>query len=182
LGLVEIGAIELHPWNAPVEDFERADQMVIDLDPGDGVDWDAVLEAAFRLREMMRAEGFSPWPKLTGGKGIHLMAPLDPPIPHDEAHRTARRIVSELAARFPGSYILSAQANRRGRLFLDYLRNGRGTTAIGTYSPRVRQGFPIAAPVTWSRLEAGLRPDVFTLHSPFRPRRHDANTGSGRRK
>jgi bifunctional non-homologous end joining protein LigD len=110
--------------------------MVIDLDPGDGVDWDAVLEAAFRLREMMRAEGFSPWPKLTGGKGIHLMAPLDPPIPHDEAHRTARRIVSELAARFPGSYILSAQANRRGRLFLDYLRNGRGTTAIGTYFRR----------------------------------------------
>jgi DNA primase len=69
------------------------------------------------------------------------------PLPHDEAHRIARRLVSELASQFPDEYILSAQARRRGRIFLDYLRNGRGTTAIGTDSPRAREG----APVTWSR-------------------------------
>lgn len=76
------------------------------------------------------------------------MAPLDQPLSHDEAHRIARRLVSQLAARFPDQYILSAQARRRGRNFLDYLRNGRGTTAIGTWSPRARENFPIAAPVT----------------------------------
>src|SRR3954454_21749134 len=118
----------------------------------------------------MKVQGFATWPKLTGGRGVHLMAPLDNPLPHDEAHRVARRLVSELAAQFPDRYIVSAQARRRGRIFLDYLRNGRGTTAIGTYSPRVRNGFPIAAPVSWSRIEAGIRSDAFTMKSPFRVR------------
>src|ERR1700716_1791286 len=122
------------------------------------------------MRDLMKADGFATWPKLTGGKGIHLMAPLERPVSHDEAHRTARRLVSALAARFRDEYILSAQARRRGRIFLDYLRNGRGTTAIGVYSPRAREGFPIAAPVSWSRLEAGIRPDAFTIESPFRAR------------
>jgi bifunctional non-homologous end joining protein LigD len=120
------------------------------------------------MRDLMKAEGFVTWPKLTGGKGIHLMAPLDQPLSHDEARQTARRLVSALTARFPDDYILSAQARRHGRIFLDYLRNGRGTTAIGTYSPRARKGFPIAAPVSWSRVEAGIKPDAFTIMSPFR--------------
>jgi bifunctional non-homologous end joining protein LigD len=168
LGLVEIGAVELHPWNATVDDIEHADRIVIDLDPGEGVAWDAVVETALELRRMMQREGFTTWPKLTGGKGIHLMAPLDEPLLHDRAHRLARTLVSNFAARDPSRYILSAQANRSGCIFLDYLRNGRGTTAVGTYSPRVRKGFPIAAPVSWARIEQGTRPDAFTLEHPFR--------------
>jgi len=168
LGLVEIGAVELHPWNSLVEDFEHADRIVIDLDPGEGIGWDAVVETALDLRRLMTAEGFETWPKLTGGKGIHLMAPLDRPVLHDKAHRTAKQLVSALAARSPDRYLLSAQAKRRGRIFLDYLRNGRGTTAIGTYSPRAREGFPIAAPVSWKRIENGIAPDAFTIESPFR--------------
>jgi bifunctional non-homologous end joining protein LigD len=170
LGLVEIGAIELHPWNATVDDFEHADRIVIDLDPGEGVEWQAVVAAALRTRELMQAEGLDPWPKLTGGKGIHLMAPLDEPVTHDQARATARRLVSVLAARFPDDYIFSAQARRHGRIFLDYLRNGRGTTAIGTWSPRAREGIPIAAPVTWTAVEAGIRPDAFTINNSFRAR------------
>jgi bifunctional non-homologous end joining protein LigD len=168
--LVAIGAVELHPWNAAVESFERADRLVIDLDPEEGIPWEAVVEAALRTRGILQSEGLSTWPKLTGGKGIHVMAPLPKPIPHDEAHRYAHRLVRRLAEEDPEHYILSAQGNRRGRIFLDYLRNGRGTTAIGTYSPRAREGFPIAAPVTWPRIEAGIRPDAFTMKSPFRAR------------
>ncbi|MCK1716067.1 MULTISPECIES: DNA ligase D [unclassified Bradyrhizobium] len=171
LGLVQIGAVELHPWNSNVEDFERADRIVVDLDPGEGVAWESVAETALELRILMKREGFGTWPKLTGGKGIHLMAPLAEPMLHDQAHRIARGLVSEFAARDPGRYILSAQAARNGRIFLDYLRNGRGTTAIGTYSPRAREGFPIAAPVTWKRIESGIRPDAFTIESPFRVKR-----------
>jgi len=171
LGLVEIGAIELHPWNSTVEDFERADRIVIDLDPGDDIEWDAVADTALELRTRMKIEGFDTWPKLTGGKGIHRMAPLAEPMLHDQAHRIARGLVSEFAARNPARYNLSAQARRSGRIFLDYLRNGRGTTAIGTYSPRAREGFPIAAPVTWKRIEGGIRPDAFTMDSPFRLKR-----------
>jgi bifunctional non-homologous end joining protein LigD len=170
LGLVQIGAVELHPWNAVVEDFEHADRIVIDLDPGEGVHWDAVVETALDLRTLMKREGFETWPKLTGGKGIHLMAPLDQPMLHDKAHRVAHQLVSALAARHPDRYLLSAQAKRRDRIFLDYLRNGRGTTAIGTYSPRAREGLPIAAPVTWKRIESGIAPNAFTMDGPFRAR------------
>src|SRR5205085_3335219 len=147
---VTLGAVELHPWNATVDNFEHADEVVVDLDPGEGVEWQAVIEAALRMRDIMKVEGLKPWPKLTGGKGIHVMAPLREALTHDEAHRYARRLVGALAESDPQHYIVSAQASRRGRIFLDYLRNGRGTTAIGTYSPRVRESFPIAAPVTWS--------------------------------
>lgn len=168
LGLVEIGAVELHPWNARVEEIELADRIVVDLDPGEGVDWNEVVESSLLMRDLMREHGFDTWPKLTGGKGIHLMAPLRDRVTHDEAHRIARRLVSELASRYPDRYTLSAQARRRGLIFLDYLRNGRGTTAIGTYSPRGRPRFPIAAPVTWARIEAGIRPDAFTMQHPFR--------------
>ncbi|WP_024513330.1 DNA ligase D [Bradyrhizobium sp. ARR65] len=171
LGLVGIGAVELHPWNAPVDDIEHADRIVIDLDPGQGVEWDAVVETALSLRDFMHEQRLKTWPKLTGGKGIHLIAPLDIPILHDQAHRTARQLVSAFAARNPDRYILSAQEKRGGRIFLDYLRNGRGTTAIGPYSPRARQGFPIAAPTTWARIEKGIKPDAFTIAIPFRVRR-----------
>jgi bifunctional non-homologous end joining protein LigD len=177
LGLVEIGAVELHPWNSVVADFEHADRIVIDLDPGEGVDWDAVVDAALDLRILMKEKGFETWPKLTGGKGIHLMAPLDKPVLHDQAHRIAQRIVSTFAARDPERFILSAQAKRSGRIFLDYLRNGRGTTAIGAYSPRARQGFPIAYPVTWKRIESGISADAFTMDSPFRAHRSVVKAG-----
>jgi bifunctional non-homologous end joining protein LigD len=72
--LVELGAVVLHPWNSTVEDFEHTDRLVIDLDPGEGMEWEAEVQAALRMRDLMEAEGFTTWPKLTGGKGIHLMA------------------------------------------------------------------------------------------------------------
>ena len=170
LGLVEIGTVELHPWNATVDDIELADRIVVDLDPGEGIAWNEIVESSLLMRDLMREEGCDPWPKLTGGKGIHLMAPLQDRISHDEAHRIARRLVADLASRFPDRYILSAQAKRTSMIFLDYLRNGRGTTAIGTYSPRARHNFPIAAPVTWTRIESGIPPDAFTMANPFRPK------------
>jgi bifunctional non-homologous end joining protein LigD len=177
LGLVQIGAVELHPWNATVDDIERADRIVIDLDPGEDVPWQAVADAALAMRELMKAEGLATWSKLTGGKGIHVMAPLADRLPHDETHRFARGLVTALARRDPRLFVLSAQAKRRGRIFLDSLRNGRGTTAIGAYSPRARAGFPIAAPVSWSRIEAGIRPDAFTMDDPFRGRRESGGQG-----
>jgi DNA primase len=103
------------------------------------------------------------------------MASLRKPILHDEAHRYALRLVRRLADDNPRRYALSAQRNRRGRIFLDYLRNGRGTTAIGTYSPRVCEDLPIAVPVTWSRIEAGIRSDAFTINSPLRARSDTAS-------
>jgi len=130
LGLVAMDAVELHPWNATIDDIERADRIVIDLDPGEGVDWDFVVDTALTFRDLLHAEGLKSWPKVTGGKGLHLMAPLDQPIPHDGARQYARRLVQTLMDKKPDQYLLSASpAARRGRIFLDYLRNGRGNTA-----------------------------------------------------
>jgi bifunctional non-homologous end joining protein LigD len=117
LGLVDIGAVELHPWNARVDDIERADMLVVDLDPGKDVPWDAVIEAALAMRELLEVQGLETWPKLTGGKGLHLMAPLAQTMPHDQAHALARRLVVALADKNPRRYTVSAQAKRDGRIF-----------------------------------------------------------------
>jgi bifunctional non-homologous end joining protein LigD len=169
LGLVEIGVVEVHPWNATVDDIEHPDTLVFDLDPGEGVSWNFVVETAIGMRDLLIEEGLTSWPKLTGGKGLHLMVPITPDLDHDEAHRYCKELAQRFAAKDPGLYTISAALMKRpGRLFIDYLRNGRGTTAVGTYSPRARSGFPIAAPASWREVEAGVRPDTYSLRKPAR--------------
>ncbi|CDX30927.1 DNA ligase D [Mesorhizobium sp. SOD10] len=171
LGLVAMDAVELHPWNAKVDDIEHADRVVLDLDPGEGVPWDQVIEAALSLRDILEAAGLESWPKVTGGKGIHLMAPLTTRMTHDRARQLARSLAQRLVDADPDRYLVSADpVARRGHIFLDYLRNGRGNTAVGAFSPRARPGFAIARPVTWRQVERGLQPDAFTLAHPFNAR------------
>jgi bifunctional non-homologous end joining protein LigD len=170
LGLVEIGVIELHPWNATVDDIEHADRLIFDLDPGTGVTWDFVIRSAFALRQILRKEGHPCWPKLTGGKGLHIVVPLDygKKLSHDEAHAYSMQLAERLANTNPERYTTSAaMADRRGRLFIDFLRNGRGTTAVGPYSPRARARIPIAAPTTWPKVKGGIRSDAFTIFAPL---------------
>jgi bifunctional non-homologous end joining protein LigD len=169
LGLVDMEVVELHAWNSTVDDIEHADQMVFDLDPGPGIGMGFVVEIAVALRELLSREGLDSWPKLTGGKGVHVMVPLrERKLAHDESRHFSRMLAEQVAARQPDRLTTSAALTARdGRLFIDYLRNGRGTTAVATYSPRARRGFPIAAPTTWSALERGIRPDAFTLSRPW---------------
>ena len=175
LGLVEMGVVELHPWAATVDDYERADQLVFDLDPGDGVPWELMIDTALAMRGILDAEGLESWPKTTGGKGLHVMAPLSKQMTHDAAHAYAKRLARQLAATRPDYYVMAADpAKRAARIFIDYLRNGRGTTAVGIYSPRARPGFPIAAPVSWRQVENGVQPDAYTMARPF--------TAPGRKK
>ncbi len=172
LGLVDMGAVELHAWAATVDNIEHPDRLVFDLDPGEGIAWDFVLETALQLRGILQEEGLDSWPKLTGGKGVHLMVPITPGMTHDAARAYCRRVAQRLERTRPRLYTTSAAPERRkGHIFIDYLRNGRGTTAVGAYSPRAQPGFPIAAPVTWAQLMRGLAPDAFTMASPFKPRR-----------
>jgi bifunctional non-homologous end joining protein LigD len=155
-----------------VDDIERPNQLVFDLDPGEGVAWGFVTEIALILRCLLEDEGFETWPKITGGKGIHVMVPITPDMTQDEAHRYCRGVAQRLVSTDPERYTVSASvAKRPGKLFIDYLRNGRGTTAIGTYSPRARRGFPIAAPVSWRDVENGVEPDAFTMQRPPAQRR-----------
>jgi bifunctional non-homologous end joining protein LigD len=168
LGLVELGVVEVHPWGATVEDIERPDTLVFDLDPGEGVEWSFVTDTACALKDLLAHEGLNCWPKLTGGKGIHLMVPIDRSMLWDPAHQYAKRLAETFIERDRGRYTLGASPSARyGKLFVDYLRNGRGTTAVGAWSPRARPAFPIAAPVSWADVRRGIRPDAFTIeHRP----------------
>jgi bifunctional non-homologous end joining protein LigD len=169
LGLVKMDVVEVHPWAALVEDIEHPDHLVFDLVPGPGVRWEAVVKTALTLRDILEDEGYESWPKVTGGKGLHLMVPVASQMTHDAARLFCKRIAQRIERSTPDRYTTSAQpSSRRNRIYFDYLRNGRGTTAIGTYSPRAREGFPIAAPVTWRQVERGIRPDAFTIDHPFR--------------
>jgi bifunctional non-homologous end joining protein LigD len=172
LGLVEMDAVELHPWAATIDDIEHPDRLVFDLDPGPGVTWDFVKDTAFELRDLLKAEGHESWPKLTGGKGLHLMVPIEPRMSHDQARTYCRRLAEKFAAADPARYTTSpAPPDRIGRLYIDYLRNGRGNTAVGAFSPRAQNGFPIAAPVTWSDLEGDVKPNSFSIDRLPRARR-----------
>jgi bifunctional non-homologous end joining protein LigD len=165
LGLVDLGVVELHPWQANIYDIEAADLIVFDLDPGDGIEWPFVTETALALRDFLQRHGLESWPKTSGGKGLHLIVPLKEPTSHDDARKASRLIADAFAARDERYIVTSAPAKRKDHIFIDYLRNGRGTTAVGAYSPRARPGFPISMPVSWSDVAHGVEPDAFKLNS-----------------
>jgi bifunctional non-homologous end joining protein LigD len=164
LGLVDMGVVEVHPWAATIEDIERPDLMIFDLDAGEGIAWPFVLETAFQLRDILAAEGFECWPKLTGGSGLHLMVEIEPNLTHAQLHRYSKSLARRLARLRPAKYTTIPGEDRRiGKLFIDTFRNGRGASAVGCYSPRSRPSLPIALPTTWPALERGITPNAFTL-------------------
>src|SRR4051812_23084211 len=159
-----MGVIEVHPWAATIDDIEKPDLMIFDLDPGEGVEWPFVLEAAFQLREILVNEGFDCWLKLTGGSGVHLVSEIESTLTHKQLHAYAKSLAERLARTKPGKYTTIPGAQQRvGKLFIDYFRNGRGASAAGCYSPRARPGLPIALPTSWTALKRGIKPGAFTL-------------------
>jgi bifunctional non-homologous end joining protein LigD len=169
LALAQIAATELHPWGAMAATPETPDRLVFDLDPGPGVDFPAIRAAARRLRAMLAAEGLTGFPRLSGGKGVHVVVPIAAPRrgaapgwPEAKAFALAlcRRLEKEDPAAFTTRMAKSA---RDGRIFLDYLRNDRLSTAIASWSPRARPGAPVARPLSWAALGRVARPDAFHL-------------------
>lgn len=153
LTCVQMGTIEFHGWGARIEDVEKADRLVFDLDPDEGLNFDDVVSAAFHVREMLSQIGLVTFPMLTGGKGVHIIAPLTPsaewPVVKDFAHRFALALGQAEPDRFTAAL---AKAKRTGKIFVDYLRNQRGATAVMPYSARSRSFAPIAVPITWEEL------------------------------
>jgi bifunctional non-homologous end joining protein LigD len=167
LGLVEIDVVELHPWSATVDDVERPDLLAFDLEPGREIAWEDLVDTAFKFRALLKSEGLDSWPKVTGGKDLHVMVPINRGFTWSEARHYSKQLAQRFAAKAPNRYtLLPGPTNRVRRIFIDYKRNGRGVTAIGAYSPRALPGFPIAAPVTWTELQKCLRSDAFTLERP----------------
>ncbi len=150
---VQMGSIEFHGWGARIEDVEKADRLVFDLDPDEGLAFTDVVSAAFHVQDMLSQMGLVTFPMVTGGKGVHVIAPLTPqaewPAVKDFAHRFAMALAQAEPDRFTAAL---AKAKRTGRIFIDYLRNQRGATAVMPYSVRAREHAPVAVPITWEEL------------------------------
>jgi bifunctional non-homologous end joining protein LigD len=158
---VQMGTIEFHGWGSRVEDVEKPDRIVFDLDPDVGLDFALVKKAAKDLRRHLADMGLQTFPMLTGGKGVHVVVPLTPKAEWPEVKDFAQRFALALAEAEPERFTAAlSKAKRTGRIFIDYLRNQRGATAIMPYSARAREGAPVAAPINWEELdemESGAR-------------------------
>ncbi|MES2269314.1 MAG: DNA ligase D [Pseudomonadota bacterium] len=153
LTCVQMGTIEFHGWGARIEDVEKPDRLVFDLDPDEGLEFKDVVSAAFHLKDTLAQMGLVTFPMVTGGKGVHVIAPLTPgaewPQVKDFAHRFATALSQADPDRFTAAL---AKAKRTGKIFIDYLRNQRGATAVMPYSARSRPFAPIAVPLSWEEL------------------------------
>lgn len=150
---VQMGTLEFHIWGSPVDKIETPDRLVFDLDPDPSVDFSTVKDAALRLRDALDDIGLQSVPMVTGGKGVHVIVPLAPRAPWEDAKRFAKSFAQGFADRDPDNFIATmSKAKRQGRIFIDWLRNERGATAIAPYSTRARAGGPVATPVSWSEL------------------------------
>jgi bifunctional non-homologous end joining protein LigD len=165
VALAQIGVLELHPWGARAGRIERPDRLVLDLDPAPGLPWGRVVEAAREIREMLAGLDLVSFVKTTGGKGLHVVAPIRP-TDWETLHALGEAIGAELARRAPDRYTTNvSKAARRGRIFVDFLRNTRGATAVAAYSPRAKPDAPVSTPLAWSELGGAARPGDFTVQT-----------------
>jgi bifunctional non-homologous end joining protein LigD len=164
IGLVQIGILEIHTWNSVVKRLEQPDRVVFDLDPGPGVEWAQVIECARVIREALHTLELESFVKTTGGKGLHVVAPLVPGPSWDEASAFAGAVADTVARANPRRYITSmAKAERRGKIFIDYLRNIRGATSVAAYSTRATPQATMSVPLTWDELSTKITSDHFTI-------------------
>ncbi|GAB3093669.1 non-homologous end-joining DNA ligase [Lysobacter terrae] len=162
--LVQMNAIEFHPWGSRIAELERPDRMVFDLDPDPTIAWKDVRRAAIELRDRLAARGLPSFPRLSGGKGVHVVAPLQARADWDEVRRFCEEFAAALASEQPERYVATmSKAKRSGRIFIDWLRNTRGATSIAAWSLRARAGAPAAMLLSWDELARIRRPDRYSI-------------------
>jgi bifunctional non-homologous end joining protein LigD len=166
IGLAQLGTLEIHTWGCHADKVERPDIMVFDLDPDPGVGWNEVALAAFDVRRRLGELGFTSYVKTTGGKGLHVCAPVKRTIDWDSFKAFTKAFADKMVADEPKRFTSNvSKAARKGRIFVDYLRNGRNATFITPYSPRARTNAPVATPITWEELAQGVDPTAFTAQT-----------------
>jgi bifunctional non-homologous end joining protein LigD len=158
-GLAQLGVLEVHPWGSRNDDLEHPDRLIFDLDPDESLAWLTVAEAAAEVRARLKKLGLTSFLKTTGGKGLHVVIPIKPTLDWRTAKDFAHRFVLAMERSNPKLYLTKmTKAARVGKIYLDYLRNERGATAVAPYSPRARSGAAVSMPLAWSELDAPQRP------------------------
>ena len=162
--LVQNGALEIHTWGSRVDDVEHADQITFDLDPDEGLPWARMIDAARTIEQRLTALDLPCFLKTTGGKGLHIVVPITPSLDWDDLKAVCKSFADSLVKAEPAKYLATvSKAARKGKILIDYLRNGRGATAACAYSTRSRPKAPVAMPIDWKELTADLKPDQFTI-------------------
>jgi bifunctional non-homologous end joining protein LigD len=168
LELAQMSILEIHPWNVQVDEIEFPDRVIFDLDPDPAVPWARVVEGAFEVRRRLAALDLDSVVKTTGGKGLHVVMPFSPAsrVSWDDAFAFSQAVSERLARDQPKGYVATmSKAKRTDKIFIDYFRNHRGSTAIAAYSTRARPGAPVAVPLTWDELTPALDPRRFTVET-----------------
>ncbi len=164
IGLVQAASLEIHPWGSSLKDWELPDMLTMDLDPGEGVAWERVIDGAFETKERLEKHGLTTFVKTSGGKGLHVVVPLKPKANWDSLKTFTKSIADEMAADSPDRYVSTiSKAKRNGKILIDYLRNQRGMTAVAPYSPRARPGAAVSMPLAWNELNPAIGPAHFTI-------------------
>jgi bifunctional non-homologous end joining protein LigD len=161
-----MNVLEIHTWGAHVDDVDKPDLLVFDLDPDPSVTWSDVVAAARLIRERLGDAKIESFVKTTGGKGLHICAAIERTVTWDRARDFCRDLSEAIVKDQPDKYIATmSKAKRKGKIFLDFFRNGKGATFIAPYSTRARANAPVAMPVTWDELGPDLKPDAYSLDS-----------------
>jgi bifunctional non-homologous end joining protein LigD len=164
LSLVQASVLEVHVWGATLASMEKPDGITFDLDPAPEVEWPEVVAAAIEVRDRLKQAGLESFVKTTGGKGLHVYAPLKPHADWAAAKDFAHKLARAMAADSPSKYLaMASKQARRGRIFVDYLRNGRGATAVAAYSTRARAEATVSTPLAWDELGPEMRSGRFTV-------------------
>lgn len=164
IALAQVGALEIHAWGSREDRLEKPDRLIFDLDPDPSVPWKMVVDAARQLRDFLDELGLTSFVKTTGGKGLHLVVPIDRRHEWDEAKDFCKLVADTVVSVAPKQYTANmSKAARKGKIFLDYLRNARGATAVVPYSPRAKETASVSVPLSWKELSSKITSDHFTI-------------------
>jgi bifunctional non-homologous end joining protein LigD len=164
LTLVQMGVLEIHPWPCKIDNLEKPDMVIFDLDPGPTVPWKRVIAAAQLVKEELAAIGLESYVRITGGKGLHLVVPFQRRYAWEKTIHFVKVFAQYLEQKYPVEFVATmAKSKRHNKIFVDYLRNMRGSTAIANFSTRAKPGATVAVPIDWSTLSVKVKPDQYTV-------------------
>lgn len=162
--LIQLGVLEIHPWASKIDKLERPDFITFDLDPGMSLEWKKVIEAAFFVRENLKRINLQSFVKTTGSKGLHIVVPIKRLYSWDNIKVFAHTFVNYLAMQNPSLIVANmSKKKRKGKIFVDYLRNQRGASSVAPYSTRVKRNASVATPLSWNELNVRIKSDTFTI-------------------